>query len=356
MNKPFSYELPSNKIAQRPVHPPESAKMLRWKDESKKIEDSSFAALPKILQPNDVLVFNDTRVLRARIFGKVKEHEVELLLVAPLSVSGHWRCLGRPGKRLKKGAEIVIGTAIQGIVTEKVLGSKYVNVFFSRRDDKNPSAAAADLESLQQCGVMPIPPYIRAGRGDESDDRDYQSIFAKVGGSIAAPTASLHFSAQLCEQLRDSGVVLESLTLHVGVASFLPLTQNSSNEITPPGEEELLCDEAVWQRLMMYKRSGRRIIAVGTTVVRALESLALSENIDDGNIIGGFSQKTSLFITPGHDFKVIDSLITNFHQPDTTHLLLVEALIGRPGLEKIYRHALLADYRFLSYGDGMLLE
>lgn len=348
MITPFTYELPLDRIAQRPVHPPESARMLRWQGRLRKIDDLLFSSLPNILSSNDVLVFNDTKVLRARIFGEVKGREVELLLVSPLPVAGHWRCLGRPGKRLQKGAEIVVGSAIRGIVVEKVSGTKYVDVFFSRVEGSDISAIA-EAGELQQHGVMPIPPYIRGGRGDEDDVRDYQSIFARVGGSIAAPTASLHFSSELCEQLRVKGVTLESLTLHVGAASFLPLTQSEMDDITPPGEEELSCDEQVWERIIDYRRRGRRIIGVGTTVVRALETLAADPE-------QGFSQKTSLFITPGFTFKMIDSLITNFHQPDTTHLLLVEAIIGRGGLEEIYRHALSGEYRFLSYGDGMLLE
>jgi S-adenosylmethionine:tRNA ribosyltransferase-isomerase len=346
--KPFTYELPIDRIAQRPVHPPESARMLRWQGKSREIEDLSFATLPKILTSNDVLVFNDTKVLRARIFGEVKGHEVELLLVSPLPIPGHWRCLGRPGKRLQKGAEIAVGATICGTVVEKVSGSKYVDVSFSRSDRSGTSTIAEEGE-LQRHGVMPIPPYIRGGKGDEEDERDYQSIFARVGGSIAAPTASLHFSSHLCEQLRANGVALEALTLHVGAASFLPLTQGEADDITPPGEEELSCDEEVWERLLGYKRSGKRIIGVGTTVVRALETLAT-------NVEGGFLQKTSLFITPGFTFRVIDSLITNFHQPDTTHLLLVEALVGRDALLEMYGYALAGEYRFLSYGDGMFLE
>ncbi len=348
MIKPYTYELPLHRIAQRPVHPPESALMLRWQSKNEELEDLCFAKLPQILTSNDVLVFNDTKVLRARIFGEVNGHEVELLLVNPLPIPGQWRCLGRPGKRLRKGAQVTIGAHIYGVVVEKVAGSKYVDVVFSHREVSG-SANLVDALELQQSGVMPIPPYIRGGRGDEQDERDYQSIFARVGGSIAAPTASLHFSSHLCEELRKTGVILESLTLHVGAASFLPLTQSETSEITPPGEEELSCDEVVWQRLMAYKRSGKRIIGVGTTVVRALETLAM-------NVQDGFSQKTSLFITPGFSFRVIDSLITNFHQPDTTHLLLVEALVGRAELAKMYSHALAGEYRFLSYGDGMFLE
>lgn len=348
MIKPFTYELPLDRIAQRPVHPPESARMLWWQGKLRKIDDLSFSILPQILTSNDVLVFNDSKVLRARIFGEVKGHEVELLLVSPLPLPGHWRCLGRPGRRLQKGAEIAIGSAIRGVVIEKISGSKYIDIFFSRSEGAGHSSVA-EAGELQQHGVMPIPPYIRGGKGDEEDERDYQSIFARVGGSIAAPTASLHFSSGLCEQLRMKGVTLESLTLHVGAASFLPLTTSETDEITPPGEEELACDERVWERLVDYKRRGKRIIGVGTTVVRALETLA--ENLEQG-----FSQKTSLFITPGFTFRMIDSLITNFHQPDTTHLLLVEALIGRAALEEIYCYALSGGYRFLSYGDGMLLE
>jgi S-adenosylmethionine:tRNA ribosyltransferase-isomerase len=213
-----------------------------------------------------------------------------------------------------------------------------------RFESDNPTEIA-DL--LFQHGTMPIPPYIRNGRGDEQDRTDYQSIFAQHPGSVAAPTASLHFTKPLIDDLMcNIGCKVDRLTLHVGTASFQPIFVNGV--LRPPGEERFHVPSDVWERLQATKASGGCIVAVGTTVVRALESAARSSSR------AGMGQ-TQLFIEPGFEFKVVDALVTNFHQPRTTHLLLVEALLGRAGIDACYRQALDNSYRFLSYGDGMLI-
>jgi S-adenosylmethionine:tRNA ribosyltransferase-isomerase len=328
------------------------------------IADHRFFDLPDIFQSGDVLVFNETQVLRARLFGEFEGGKIEFLLVQPQSQSGYWRCLGRPGKKLKEGIVVNIvtgnsnstipnGINVRACIVGKTPGSRYLDVYFSYLNEDH-QWVPADTEVLSSVGYMPIPPYIRGGNSDSQDNVDYQSVFARNPGSIAAPTASLHFSTTLCEKLRNKGLVFEFLTLHVGVASFLSLEYGDDNQVLPPAEEELDCDSSVWLRLLEYKKPGHRIIGVGTTVVRALESLyAFAPSLKDEN---NLRQKTGLFIQPGYKFRMIDSLITNFHQPDTTHLLLVEAFVGRAALENIYKHAISNKYRFLSYGDGMLLE
>jgi S-adenosylmethionine:tRNA ribosyltransferase-isomerase len=194
---------------------------------------------------------------------------------------------------------------------------------------------------------MPIPPYIRNGRGDEQDRVDYQSIFAEHPGSVAAPTASLHFTTELVDSLVNQvGCRVDRLTLHVGTASFQPIMVNEV--LRPPGEERFVVAESLIEKLLETKAQGGRVIAVGTTVVRALESAVRSSDL-------GSMQGTQLFIQPGFQFQMVDALITNFHQPRTTHLLLVEALLGSEGIESTYRAALAHEYRFLSYGDGMLI-
>ena len=193
---------------------------------------------------------------------------------------------------------------------------------------------------------MPIPPYIRGGKSDEQDTLDYQTHFAKAAGngSIAAPTASLHFTPELVATIKSKGIQMINLTLHVGLASFLPLWNDSVENLTPPGKEEFVVEESTWQTISNHKSTGGRVIAVGTTVVRALESR-----------VREMEGETELFITPGFDFKMVDAMVTNFHQPATTHLLLVEAFIGKNLLRESYEYAIRNDFRFLSYGDGMLL-
>jgi S-adenosylmethionine:tRNA ribosyltransferase-isomerase len=205
-----------------------------------------------------------------------------------------------------------------------------------------------DLSRLiNEHGTMPIPPYIRNGRGDDQDRSDYQSIFAENPGSVAAPTASLHFTNALIDSLRnDVGCVVDTLTLHVGTASFQPIVVNGV--LRPPGEERFVVPRDVLERIGETKSRGGRVVAIGTTVVRALESAARS---DDSSSMQG----TALFIQPGFQFQLVDALVTNFHQPRTTHLLLVEALLGKDGIDASYQAALSSGYRFLSYGDGMLI-
>lgn len=341
--QPFDYDLPEERIAQRPVYPADHAKLMVINRATKAIECRHFFELPEILEPGDLLVLNDTRVIPARLFGTLSTGaEVELLLLEREGINV-WRCLGRPLKKLKVGSRVILPEGVLGEVTERVNAFE-VRIKFTRE--------GGDLdEGLKEIGTMPIPPYIREGRGDEQDAVDYQTLFAKHEGSVAAPTASLHFTPELIETLKRKGIQFHYLTLHVGSASFRPLWKEEKEELDPeetkPGAERFIFTDETVERVLEQKRNGKRVLAVGTTVVRALETLAQDYTARQG--------ATELFIVPGHEFKLVDAVITNFHQPRTTHLLLVQAILGRQLLERSYQSALDNNFRFLSYGDAMCI-
>lgn len=337
---PYSYDLPKDRIAQRPVYPAETAKLLVVDRASGSIHDSTFACIGEFLREHDRLVFNDTKVVPARLFGRLDSPggaQVELLLVDKLSES-RWSCIGRPLKKVRSVGRVRFSDTLTAEVVPLDGPQDRVTVEFNTTESTHISMAIA------QHGTMPIPPYIRGGHGDDQDERDYQSIFAKYAGSIAAPTASLHFTDELIFRLRGSpGIDLSTITLHVGTASFLPVVEDGA--IKPPGAESFRIAPQVLQEILATRGKGGRVVAVGTTSVRALES---SSQTSEGD--------TQLFIRPGYEFQVADLVVTNFHQPGTTHLLLVEALLGRDLLHAVYSHALAHEYRFLSYGDGMLIR
>ena len=278
------------------------------------------------------------KVIPARLFGTRKDTggKVEILLVAEKQ-PGEWRALGRPLKKLKVGTALLFDGGIEGVVKERLNNQEVLLAF-------NVNNGASFNEALASVGTMPIPPYIRNGLGDTNDRLDYQSLFARFDGSVAAPTASLHFTESLLNSLADRGIETCTVTLHVGPASFLPVFKPEDEAVQAPGAESFVFPEDTWELIAKAKQAGRRIIAVGTTMVRALESIARE-----------YKGETTLFITPGFEFKVCSGVITNFHQPGTTHLLLVQAFIGERLLTTSYEYALQNDFRFLSYGDGMLL-
>jgi len=315
----FHYDLPKDRIAQRPVYPYDRAKLLVVNRSGELIE-KVFYELDKLLTAKDLLVFNDTKVIKARYFGTLESGaEVEIVLEKKLS-DDRWIVFGSPMKKLKIGTMIIFSALMSAVVEDKT-DSRTVLIRFIGKDE---------------VGTMPIPPYIRDGRGDELDIKDYQTIFAKEEGSIAAPTASLHFTEDLVNRLINKGIKHTFLTLHVGTSSIFPVEDK-------PGSERFLISDETIELVEKTKKQGGRVISVGTTTCRALESYGSKEG------------ETDLFITPGYKFKYVDSLITNFHQPGTTHLLLVEALIGSELLEKSYNYALENEFRFLSYGDGMII-
>jgi S-adenosylmethionine:tRNA ribosyltransferase-isomerase len=328
--QPFSYTLQPELIAQRPIDPPEDARLLVADGG---LEEATFQEIGRFLDEKDLLVFNDTAVVPARLFGWVpeSEKEVEVLLLREEGKNA-WTAIGRPMRVLRRSGVVLFPEELTASV--EVSGRDELLLTFSVPE------GFSFPEILNSIGTMPIPPYIRQGKGDQRDKQDYQTIFAKKPGAVAAPTASLHFTPRLMQQLSQQGVAHEFLTLHVGSASFRQVEPQQL-----PGKERFEIAASTLDRLQEWRRSGGRVVAVGTTVVRALESG-----------IRGLSGETDLFITPGFDFKIVDSLITNFHQPQTTHLLLVEALLGRDLLSRAYEYAVSHKFRFLSYGDGMFIR
>ncbi len=340
---PFAYLLPSERIAQRPVYPYDHAKLLLVNRSSGSLSDSSFSSLTDLLRNDDLLVFNNSKVVPARLFGNFEMGggQLELLLLKKISTTNRWLAMGKPLKKFKAGVVLEFEEGLRAKVLERSGDYEVLLEFFALKP-------GADLEQLiRESACMPIPPYIRAGQGDAQDRSDYQTCFAQVEGSIAAPTASLHFTPELLQQIKSHGCQLEFVTLHVGQASFLPLqTDAQSGQVRPPPAEEFVPSPELAGKIIDARNRNRRIVAVGTTVVRALESMAL------GELSAG---RADLFIKPGYKFKWVDAIITNFHQPGSTHLMLVEAFLGFELLEKTYHYALKKDYRFLSYGDGMII-
>lgn len=340
--EPFSYHLPDERIAQRPVYPPESAKMLVVDRRDGTLQHESFAGISKLLLPTDRLVFNDTRVMPARFYPRLDSadgHQVELVLLREVA-DNEWIAIGYPMRRIRAATKLLFGDEL----VARQLPSDTPDRIRLKFETSNREETFRLIDSL---GTMPIPPYIRKGRADEQDKIDYQSIFAEHVGSVAAPTASLHFSADLIENIRATvGCQIDTVTLHVGAASFQPIFVNG--ELRPPGTEEFNVSPALIESLRTSRAAGGRVIAIGTTVIRALESAARQE-------VESRDSETSLFISPGFQFNIVDAVVTNFHQPSTTHLLLVEALLGNDLLTRSYETALANEYRFLSYGDGMLI-
>ncbi len=329
----FNYQLPAERIAQRPVYPYDQAKLLIVDREFDQMRVDSFSNIANYLRANDLLIFNNTAVRPSRLFGKLSTGgHLELLLVRS-SKESTWWCLARPLKKLLQGKILYFEEGLEGIVLEQ--NTQQVLIEFNLTDDR-----------IKEIALMPIPPYIRRGHGDKQDLIDYQTSFAEIEGSIAAPTASLHFTPELLTKLKAKEISLEYLTLHVGTASFLPLQFNDQDSITPPGSEDFWVNEDLIKKILQTKANRGRVIAVGTTAVRALESSNLT--------INNYHGSTELFIQPGYKFKVIDAMVTNFHQPSTTHLMLVQAFLGYNLINESYKFALENEFRFLSYGDGML--
>ncbi len=341
----FDYELPEELIAQQPLAERDAARMLVLDRAHDSWRDSSFTALPSELGANDVLVVNNTRVFPARLVGErvPSGGRVELFLIAeraPLV----WEALARPARRLQTGAQISFGGRLRAEVLETHEDGRRTVRF----------VCAEDFHALlDQLGQIPLPPYIK--RNDEAaarasaDRARYQTIYARTRGAIAAPTAGLHFTPRVLMELRGRGVGIIEITLHVGYGTFAPVrVENLSAHTVAPEHYEI--DEAAAAALNEARAHSRRIIAVGTTTVRALEAAA----DDDGYIRAGAHQ-ARLTITPGYEFKVVNALVTNFHLPRSSLLVLVAAFAGRKLTLAAYAHAVAACYRFYSYGDCMLI-
>ena len=336
----FNFDLPPDRIANEPAEPRDSAKLLHIMQSG--LEDKTIRDLPDLLRPDDVLVFNDTKVIPARIYGIRGKAAVEATLLKQINLST-WKCLIKNARRLKIGDEIMFADDFTATVLAKDAEGPVTLEF---------NVKGADLfAKLHQYGIMPLPPYIKREKsGKESDKANYQTVYAKHEGAVAAPTAGLHFTEQLLEQIRAKGVAEEFLTLHVGGGTFLPVKVSDTKDHKMHAEYGIITKE-VAERLNKAKQDGRRIIPVGTTAMRLLESAA-----DENGVLHPFAQETSIFITPGYHFRFCDVLFTNFHLPQSTLFMLVCAFAGIDTMKNAYQHAIDNHYRFFSYGDACLIE
>ena len=334
----FDFELPPERIALRPASPRDSARLLLVAGE--RLEDRTVADLPQLLRAGDVLVFNDTRVIPAQLEGRRGEARIGATLHKREGPRA-WRAFVRNAKRVRDGDRIDFGSGVAAVAGERGADG---SILLSFEGDEPVELL------LERAGTMPLPPYIAGKRTpDERDSEDYQTMFAREKGAVAAPTAALHFTPRLMEALAAAGIAHETLTLHVGAGTFLPVKAEDTAEHVMHSEWGRI-DSATAERLNAARASGARLIAVGTTSLRLLESAA-----DEEGRVHPFAGDTDIFITPGYRFRAVDGLLTNFHLPRSTLFMLVSALMGRETMQEAYRHAIAAGYRFYSYGDASLL-
>jgi S-adenosylmethionine:tRNA ribosyltransferase-isomerase len=334
----FDFELPPERIALRPARPRDSARLLEVR--GPKISDHGVLELPDLLQPGDVLVFNDTKVIPAQLEGRRGDASIGATL-HKREGPREWQAFLRNARRARVGDTIEFGAGVAASVAEKAADGSALLHFHG--DD--PVEVL-----LERAGRMPPPPYIASRReADESDRADYQTMFAREEGAVAAPTAALHFTPRLLEALDARGIGRETLTLHVGAGTFLPVKAEDTGGHKMHAEWGRI-DGATADRLNRVRASGGRLVAVGTTSLRLLESAA-----GEDGVIRPFEGDTAIFITPGYRFRAIDGLVTNFHLPKSTLFMLVSALMGLDVMKAAYAHAIAAGYRFYSYGDSSLL-
>lgn len=336
----FDFDLPEALIATRPARPRSSARLLLAKGDQ--ISDHHVFDLVKIFQPGDVLVLNNTKVIPARLSGTRRRGEAEAKVEITLleATPKGWRALAKPLRKVLTGEEIVLSDQLSARVLAKTETDLELG-FNLTGDDFDAALAAA--------GQMPLPPYIAAKRAaDAADNDDYQTVFARHAGAVAAPTASLHFDAPLLEALRARGVEFVEVTLHVGAGTFLPVKVEDVTTHRMHAEWGEVT-EAAAARIAAAKSQGRRVIPVGTTALRLIESAGVSGQITP------WRGPTDIFIYPGFPFQVADALMTNFHLPKSTLMMLVSALMGKDRIDRIYAHAIASGYRFFSYGDASIL-
>ncbi|WP_375187551.1 tRNA preQ1(34) S-adenosylmethionine ribosyltransferase-isomerase QueA [Sphingobium yanoikuyae] len=335
----FDFDLPAENIALRPASPRDSARLLLVPGGGA-MEDRIVRDLPSLLRAGDVLVFNDTRVIPAQLEGMRGEARIGATLHKRLGLR-QWQAFLRNAKRVRDGDRIDFGAGVTAIA--------------GPRDEDG--GVTLDFEGeepveilLERAGRMPLPPYIASKRAtDERDRSDYQTMFAREDGAVAAPTAALHFTPDLTAALAQAGVLTETLTLHVGAGTFLPVKADDTDDHRMHAEWGRI-DQDTADRLNAARAAGGRIIAVGTTSLRLLESAT-----GEDGVIRPFADETRIFITPGYRFRAIDGLMTNFHLPKSTLFMLVSALMGRDRMQQVYAHAIATGYRFYSYGDSSLL-
>ena len=332
--KDFQFSVPKHLIAQNPLEERDASRLLHVQDSQ--LKDHQFTDLKNLLRENDLLILNNTRVVKARLFGRKRsggrvevlfERRVdEFTFIAQIKFSG----------KLRPGSELIVGNNKDLEILERQ------DHFFLLRSDK------PIMEILDNSGSVPLPPYIKR-ESVSVDEKRYQTIFASELGAVAAPTAGLHFTDSLLEEISSNGIDIGYLTLHVGAGTFMPIREEQL-ETKKLHKEQFMIDQMLCQKINKAKSNQGRIIAVGTTVVRAIESIALQGQIEP------FQGETEIFITPGFEFKVTDAMVTNFHLPESSLIMLVSAFAGEQTILKSYQHAINNEYRFYSYGDAMFLE
>ena len=334
----FWYDLPEELIAQTPASVRSASRLLVYDREKQSVTDGVFTDIKKYLRAGDVLVRNVTRVLPARLYATREETggRMEILLLKRVSEK-EWECLVKPGRKAKKGLRFRVNDELSAVIGDttdaggRVVTLEYDGIF---------------EEVLDRAGEMPLPPYITERL---SEKERYQTVYARENGSAAAPTAGLHFTPELFDELREMGVIVADLVLHVGLGTFRPVSAENVEEHHMHSEYYEVSEEMA-ERINAARRAGGRIVCVGTTSTRTLESVT-----DENGIVHAGSGWTDIFITPGYKFRAADALITNFHLPESTLLMLVSALCTREEMLRVYRHAVEERYRFFSFGDAMMI-
>ena len=336
----FNYNLPEELIAQIPIKNRDQSRLMVLNRNKKTIEDKIFKDILDYLKPGDCLVRNNTKVIPARLYGKKEDTgiDIEFLLLKRIE-EDIWEVMVRPGRRLKIGTKVIFGDGLLKAEILEIMEGGNRKVKFEYEGIFN--------EILDEIGLMPLPPYIK----EKLKEKDrYQTVYAKYEGSAAAPTAGLHFTEELLEKVKEKGVEIDNVTLHVGIGTFRPVKVENIEEHDMHTEHYYIKQEDV-EKINKTKQKGGRIIAVGTTSCRVLESIA-----DENGIVKEQEGDTNIFIYPGYKFKCVNSLITNFHLPESTLIMLVSALAGREYIMEAYNHAVEEKYRFFSFGDAMFIE
>lgn len=335
----FDYYLPKELIAQTPIEKRDESRLMVLNRKTHTIEHKTFKDIIDYLEPGEVLVRNNTKVIPARLYGRKETGaHVEFLLLN--NIEGDiWECIVRPGNKLHVGAKVIFG---DGLLKAEVLdtmdgGTRKVKFFYD----------GIFNEILDKIGLMPLPPYIHEQLKEKNR---YQTVYAKYDGSAAAPTAGLHFTEDLLKKIEEKGIIIANVTLHVGIGTFRPVKEDTVEAHKMHSEHFYIKQEDV-DKINNAKKQGKRVIAVGTTSCRVLESIA-----DENGMVKPIEEDTSIFIYPGYKFKCLDGLITNFHLPQSTLLMLVSALAGRDYIMEAYKEAVKEKYRFFSFGDAMFIQ
>ena len=335
----FNYELPKELIAQHPYDKRDEARLMVLDKRNQSIEHKVFKDIIDYLNPGDCLVINNTKVIPERLYGKKDTGaNVEFLLLKRIE-NDIWEAMVRPGQKLKSGSKVVFGDGLLKATVLEVLENGNRKVEFEYEGIFN--------EILDQIGLMPLPPYIT--EATREDNEKYQTVYAKYDGSAAAPTAGLHFTEALLEKIKEKGIEIANVTLHVGIGTFRPVKVENVEEHEMHSEHYYIKKEDA-EKINFAKRTGHKVISVGTTSCRVLESVA-----DENGMVKETEGDTSIFIYPGYKFKCIDSLITNFHLPESTLIMLVSSLAGKDFIMKAYEEAVKQRYKFFSFGDAMLI-